>query len=867
MISFRMLGSVELRDSQGRELDAILRRPKLLALLGYLTIARPWGFQRRDTLVALLWPELDHAHARNALNQAVHALRQALGREVLRARGEEEVGTKEEGISCDVREFETALEAGQAEQALALYRGSLFNGFHVSEVPEFERWLDEERERVRRRACEGAQLLIDRDEAARNPVGAARWAQRLTELSPFDETAVRRLVELLDGAGDRAGAVRAYEEFARRLGRDLEVEPSAETRGVIEGIRTRQPAERVDEARSADAAVRRERVAAPGLALSDESRDAAARRSPTARKRHPLGLALVVVGLLASGWLLIGQLAGAHSAKPTREPKKLVVLPFANLGPAGQQYFTDGVTEEITARLSAIGDLRVIASTSANLYRNSPKGIREIGAELGADYVLEGSVRWERSAQGGARVRVTPQLITAADATHLWAEVYDEPLDEIFRVQGDIAQKVVQALDVRLLEPQRRQLATIPTHNLEAYDYYLRGSGYEGRGPDHAGALAAVRMYEKAVALDPNFALAYAMLSRRHSQIYLYYWDRSPERLALAKGAVDKALALDPGLPEAHHSLATYYFLGQLDYDRALREFAVVEASRPSDAHVFLAEGVLRMRQGKMPEALAAFEKALQLDPLSDGVADQYAQVYDMLRDFPRAEALYDRALALAPDKPDLYYWKAWLYLRLDGTTRRAREVFDRARTAGVSDSPQMRYMRVMVELFDRRYDQAIARVHEMPEVLEGQARFAPRTQLFAQVYGLMGRGALARVYYDSARSYVVGRVAQRPDDARLHTALGVVFAGLGRKQEAIQEGERGVALLPVTKEAYQGYYRALDLARIYTMVGEYDAAIDRLEYLLSIPGHLTTAWLRLDPTWDPLRGHPRFQRLLAGAR
>src|SRR5205823_2735077 len=163
MISFRMLGSVELRDSQGRELDAILRRPKLLALLGYLTIARPWGFQRRDTL-----------------------------------------------------------EAGHAEQALDLYRGSLFNGFHVSEVPEFERWLDEERERLRRRACEGAQLLIERDETARNPVGAARWAQRLTELSPFDESAVQRLVELLDRAGDRAGAVRAYQEFARRLGRDLE---------------------------------------------------------------------------------------------------------------------------------------------------------------------------------------------------------------------------------------------------------------------------------------------------------------------------------------------------------------------------------------------------------------------------------------------------------------------------------------------------------------------------------------------------------------------------------------------------------------------------------------------------------------------
>src|SRR5205823_13522432 len=218
------------------------------------------------------------------------------------------------------------------------YRGSLFNGFHVSEVPEFERWLDEERERLRRRACEGAQLLIERDETARNPVGAARWAQRLTELSPFDESAVQRLVELLDRAGDRAGAVRAYQEFARRLGRDLEVEPSAATRLVMEGIRTRQPAEGVGAAKSAAGAALGERVPALEPAPSDE-RDATAWRSPTARKRLRLGLALVVVGLLASGWLLIGQLAGAHTAKTTREPKTLVVLPFANLGPAGQQYF------------------------------------------------------------------------------------------------------------------------------------------------------------------------------------------------------------------------------------------------------------------------------------------------------------------------------------------------------------------------------------------------------------------------------------------------------------------------------------------------------------------------------------------------
>src|SRR2546429_551216 len=206
MIRLRLLGTVDLRDSQGRELGAVLRRPKLLALLGYLTVARPWGLQRRDTLVALLWPELDHAHARNALSQAVHAVRQALGHAALLARGEEELGVSEEGLGCDVREFETALEAGRAEQALELYRGGLLNGLHVSGVPEFERWLDEERERLRPRACAAPQLLTEREPGAGNQGGAARWGRRAAEPSPVEETAVRRLVELLGRVGDRAGA-------------------------------------------------------------------------------------------------------------------------------------------------------------------------------------------------------------------------------------------------------------------------------------------------------------------------------------------------------------------------------------------------------------------------------------------------------------------------------------------------------------------------------------------------------------------------------------------------------------------------------------------------------------------------------------
>src|SRR6266568_3103969 len=822
MIRLRLLGTVDLRDSQGRELGAVLRRPKLLALLGYLTVARPRGLQRRDTLVALLWPELDHAHARNALSQAVHALRQTLGHAALLARGEEELRVSEEGLGCDVREFETALEAGRAEQALELYRGGLLNGLHVSGVPEFERWLDEERERLRRCACEAALLLTERETATGNQVGAARWAVRLTELSPFDETAVRRLVELLDRMGDRAGAVRAYEEFERRLGRDLEVEPSLATQGLIAGIRARRSLVPGAAPAPDPAAVSQASAAEPGAAARSARSVTAAPAPRTARRQVHVLLTLIVSGLLAVGWLLVGKPFGARTAETARVPKRIVVLPFTNLGPVGQEYFADGVTEEITARLAAVGDLRVIGSTSATAYKGTKKTILDIGRELGVAYILEGSVRWEKSPDGRARVRVTPQLVSTTDGTHLWAQVYDESLDEIFRVQSDIAQQVVQALDLRLLQPQRRTIEAVPTRNLQAYDYYLRGNEYLRRGADERIQRTALRMYEKAVELDSAFALAYAMVSRMRSRLYLFH------------------------------------------YDRALREFAIVEASRPNDSQLLHARAVLRQRQGKLREGLVDFERAQQLDPALSGIAGGYGQTYMMLRDFPRAEAQFERATALSPDAVEPYFNRVMVALRGYGSTRRARAVLDEARKVGITDEPYLVIARELVELFDRRYQAALDVLSSVaPEVYQDQNRFVPRTELYAEVYGLMGNRELARVYYDSARNVVAGKLREHPDDPRLHSALGIAWAGLGRKDEAIAEGKKAVDLLPVTREAFRGYRHEHDLARIYTMVGEYEAAVSRIEYLLSIPGWLTPAWLRIDPDWDPLRRNPRFQRLV----
>lgn len=865
MVELRILGSVRLQASDGRDAEALVRRAKRTALLAYLAAAFPRGPHRRDKLLALFWPESDAAHAQAALNQALYVLRAALGDEALVSQGDNAVGLNGEAVWCDAAAFEAALDAGRPRDALALYRGDLLEGFFITGAPEFERWLERERARLRERASEGAWSVAEERAAAGDTLEAERWARRAADLLPADEAVARRLMTFLHRLGDRAAAIRAYEEFASRLSREYELEPSAETQALAAAIREEQghvP----------------ERQRAVGVLASDEGSATAAGATPPAprqagapwrafgaRKRVAAVLALVVSSLLAGGWFLVRPQLGARSDAAARTPKRLMVLPFVNLGPAEDEYFADGITEEIAARLAAIDRFRVIGRTSANAYKGTKKTLREIGTELGVDYVVEGAIRWEKSSRGPARLRITPQLVSTADGTHLWAQVYDEPLDEIFRVQSDIAQKVVEALDVTLLEPQRRVVEAVPTRSLEAYDYYLRGSEFFRRGQDERPTRAALRMYEKAVELDSGFALAWAWVSRMHSRMYWFYYDRSENRLVQAKRAVDRALELEPDLAEAHHSLGTYSWLGYLDYDRALREWAVAEASRPNYAsNLFVPRAVLRGRQGKFHEALADFERAWQLDPASSLVALNYGEHCDLVRDFTRAEALYDRAIALSPDWSYPYFLKTGLYLRREGTTQRARMVVDEANTVGAADDPLVFLSRVWVEMFDRRYDEAVSLLSSgAREVIADQFRFIPRAQLYAQVYGLMQRRDLERAYYDSARSLVLSKVQEQPGDPRLHSALGIAYAGLGRKQEAIREGERAVELMPVSREAYRGYYRVWDLARIYAMVGEYEAAIERLEHLLSIPGNLTPAWLRIDPTWDPLRGHPRFQRLL----
>ena len=330
--------------------------------------------------------------------------------------------------------------------------------------------------------------------------------------------------------------------------------------------------------------------------------------------------------------------------------KMLAVLPFKNMGAAGDQYFADGLTEEITSRLAGISDLGVVSRTSTDPYKGSSKSIRQIGQELGVGYILEGSVRWEKSPDGSNKVRVTPQLIRVSDDRHLWADRYDSELADVFQVQSSIAERVTNAMNLALDPAEKRSINERPTTNTEAYDYYLRGIEYTNRGFGREDLHNSIQMFRRAIALDSGFAQAWARLSQERSSEYWFFYDRTEAALSEAEAAAGRSLQLRPDLPDGHVALGYFYYWGKLDYDRALQELATARERQPNNADLVFATAAVQRRQGRWPEAVANFEKAVQLNPRSSETIRNLSETYHLTRKYDLACATADRAISIGPD-------------------------------------------------------------------------------------------------------------------------------------------------------------------------------------------------------------------------
>jgi non-specific serine/threonine protein kinase len=570
-----------------------------------------------------------------------------------------------------------------------------------------------------------------------------------------------------------------------------------------------------------------------------------------------IGIPVVLIAILAA-WMLSKDDEGAPAPAPAVEATKkmMAVLPFDNMGPAEDEYFAEGMSEEISARLASIDGLGLIGRTSAMQYKDSSKTVRQIGDELNIDYMLDGTVRWQRSGEA-SRVRVTPQLIRVSDASQIWTQVYEAEMSDIFEVQSDIAGQVADALDLALGVSAKRTLDERPTDNVEAYDFYLRGLDYSHNSYLENNLRIAAQMYEKAIELDPEFALAWATLANCHESLYWFYYDRSPERLAMAKEALDTALRLDPDLPEAHLVMGWYHYHGFLDYEAALASFAIAEREIPDDLDLHGGIASVHRRQGKWEAALARFERMAEIDPRSAHVAKYNLDTKTAMRRYDEALVAADRLIELAPDDRTAYVSKAFLIFSSTGDIDRALSVLDEAIGADEADTNfgTTSVFRIRLKILAGEYEEALRLLdRETTDVfLDNQFLLTPGETIRGLLYGLTGQPEQARAAYESARRWLEARMAEHPDDPRLPSALGIALAGLGLKDEAVAAAKRGVAMYPVSKEAWVGAYREQELAQVYAMVGEVELAREKLDYVMSIPSELSERWLQAHPAWQGL--------------
>jgi serine/threonine-protein kinase len=585
-----------------------------------------------------------------------------------------------------------------------------------------------------------------------------------------------------------------------------------------------------------------------------------------ARQRRVVGLALAgVVVLVAAGVLLLKLKPAGPSARATGPPK-IVVLPFENLGSQEDAYFAAGMTEEITSRLANVQGLGVISRTSALEYTRRGKTVKEIGGELGVDYVLEGSVRWDHTVGRESRVRITPQLIRVADDTHVWADRYDRVLADVFAIQSEVAEYAVKAMGVTLLPHERTTLKEISTNDLEAYDLYLRGQELARSVYDSRHRQGALQMYQAAVDRDPRFAQALAALASSHVFIYWLRDDRSQERLVKAKEAADRAVELRPDLAETHTALGWYFYQGLLDYPRALNEFAAALKIQPNSSDALSGIGAVQRRQGRWGEAAEATNKALEFDPKNAHLLYMVGSNYVLARRYAEADRALGLAIALSPQSGDAYGDKASLQIAWHGDVEKAQALVDEAgRVAGLHDDAHLAWLEQRVALIRRDYSKAVRQLEAWkPSARDNQWLYSPASLLRGEVQMLAGQHDFARRSFEAARVELEQKVAQDPTDSRFHSSLGIAYAGLGRDVEAVREAKLGCDLMPPSVDAWRALRRVEDLAVVYTLVGQPGEAISQLEQLLAASGEFTPHVLRLEPRWDRLRSDPRFQALLA---
>jgi serine/threonine-protein kinase len=597
------------------------------------------------------------------------------------------------------------------------------------------------------------------------------------------------------------------------------------------------------------------------------------RSSSEARSTRRIRLALASAATLALGMsalfvfqrLQIQHRAGAGAGADISE-KSIAVLPFENMSDQKENiYFADGVQDEIITGLSKVADLKVISRTSTLQYKSSvARNLGKIGKALGVAHLLEGTVQ-----RSGGRVRVSAQLIDARTDRQVWAERYDRDLADVFAIESEVAEKIVAQLKAQISPVEKAALGQKPTTDLAAYDLYTHAktlittSGFST--PQLESLSEAVRLLNAAIELDPNFALAYYQLALAHDQLYFSGIDHSPARLTLAEAAIQSFTRLLPNSGEAHLALARHLYWGYLDYDRARKELSLAMKSLPNEPTVFSFAGYIDRRQGRWDESTKNLERAAELDPRNTNVLQQLANSYVCLRRYADAERILDRAIAVDPTDSNTRAFRAAIELRWHADPRPLRSVIESIVTTDPSEGKNIAELWLEQSMCQRDPNEAARALAALPVAgcYDDRIPF-PRAWCEGIVARLGNDKPAAQSAFTSARIEAAKLVEDQHDYPEGLCVLGMADAALGHKEDAIREGRRAVELLPVTKDSTIGAMLVKNLALIYAWTGEKDPALEQLSVAAKIPGLLSYGELRLHPNWDPLRGDPRFDQIVA---
>jgi TolB-like protein len=551
--------------------------------------------------------------------------------------------------------------------------------------------------------------------------------------------------------------------------------------------------------------------------------------------------------------------------------KSIAVLPFENLSDNKEnEYFAAGVHDDILSSLAKVSDLKVISRTSVQQFKSGTRNLREIGRALGVAHVLEGTAR-----RAGNRVRVNAQLIDARTDTHLWGETFEREITDLFTLQCELAERITQALRANLSAREKTNLQTHPTHDVLAYELFLRarelfhwaGTGYsQDKGAD------ALHLIDEAIRRDPEFALAYALASRLHSEVFWFGYDKSAARLEKAKAAAEAALKIQPDLGEAHLANAFYYYYGFRRYDVAQKHVMAAVRAIPNNPDVLIAAAAIARREGKWPDALMNLEQARDRDPRSLGVLWDLFATYLAVHEYAKAEKTASDALSISSTAPYFVLARGAVALFRNGDTAPLRAAL-RQVPPNFDPGGSTSTIALRLSLMERDPEEAdrvlAACAHEKLDdnglsgvagALDGYT--VPKRWYAGLIARMRGDESSARKFFEQAKRIVEHDRAQFPDDAKIIAMLASIHAELGEKTEAQRAAARAWELLPIAKDSFDGPILMTTLAAVSAKLGEKDSAIQQLEPLIGIPNGPTPGTLRAELEWDTLRDDPRFKKL-----